>query len=140
MLAPNLLKAMSTEEEQPHNSFMLFWDCYGLEFCQDLTDKMSEAATIDKHNLFDRLKDPETEPPNSAVREMGRIIQMASLRARFNPDRNYELYWLNTEPTITKADIEEWFEETPQSAVDTVRKSGLKLFSGRVTENERVIT
>lgn len=140
MLVKNSFKAMSdTKTESPHNTYILFWDCYGLEACHDLTQKIVDVEETDKHNLFDRLKFPEVEPPNQALRDIGHIIKVSGLRARLNPQRSYELYMLHTEPDMTKDAITTGFDLNPNDMAELVRKRGIKLFSYRNNEPERVI-
>lgn len=127
------------EELEPHNTFVLFWDCHGLEACHDITGTIAEAEKIDRENLFERLKDPEEEPPNSAMREIGRIVQYGSLRARMNSHRNYEMYLINTNIEITKEQLISYFEENPQATADLIRARGKKLVSYRDTEAKRII-
>jgi hypothetical protein len=121
------------------NVFLLFWDCHGLEACVDITEDMREANFLESQNLFERIKNPDDEPPNAAVRKITNMINSMSLRARFNNQRNYELYFIHTEKSVSRDQFETMFNEEPQSAVDLIRDRGQKLFSYRNT-TERVIS
>ncbi len=111
--------------------FIVSWDCYGLEACVDVTEDMERAEQFEKESIFERLKNPDKEPENEATRKICRMIQMMSLRARFNPQRNYEIYWLTATDEITDKDVVNWFDDSPQAAADRVREIGTKLLSNR---------
>lgn len=121
------------------NVFLIFWDCYGLESCIDITESMQQGNMFEYENLFERIKNPDEEPHNEHVHRIGRIINGMSMRARFNPQRNYELYFIHTVKSITTEEFETMFAEDPQSAVELIRDRGQKLFSYRTT-TERVIS
>jgi hypothetical protein len=61
------------------------------------------------------------------------------LRARFNPQRHYEIYIVTATPGIDKDDIREMFENNPQTAADTIRRIGHKYYSDRAQEDRVVI-
>lgn len=123
------------------SKFILFWDCYGLESCVDITEDVERGNDFEKESLFERIKDPAKEPRNSHVANLNRMIHMLQLRAQFNPQRNYELYMVNTQDGITQEDIVQWFEDSPQAAADRCREIGVKLLSHREPNPERrVIT
>jgi hypothetical protein len=100
---------------------------------------MQLGNTFEYENLFERIKNPDEEPHNEHVHRIGRLINGFSMRARFNPQRNYELYFIHTVKSITKEEFETMFVEDPQLAVDLIRDRGQKLFSHRTT-TERVIS
>jgi hypothetical protein len=101
------------------------WDCYGLESIVDVSGKRQKStmATLSGGNI----KHP-TCPE---------FFHM-SMRARFNPQRNYEIYAVVCDPEITKDYIEMMFEENAQAAVDFIRDRGTKLLSYRDSA-ERVV-
>jgi hypothetical protein len=82
-------------------------------------------------NTFRILNDEET------VRNpMTQIIQMMLMRARFNPDRHYELYAIDCDDGITKESLETMFEENPQSSADLIRSRGHKIYSNRASKDK----
>jgi hypothetical protein len=98
------------------------WDCYGLECLYNLTEwskKMTYNTLMEK------------PLPNSPP------IDALMMRARFNPQRNYEIYTFNTEHGLPEEDIREAFENNPQSMVDFIRKHGQKMWSDKVTDKEK---
>lgn len=129
----------SLPDYQDTNVFLIFWDCYGLESCIDVTETMQLGNAFEHESLFERIKNPEEQPHNEHVHQISQMINGMSMRARFNPQRNYELYYIHTVKSITKDQFETMFEEDPQSAVELIRKRGQKLFSHRNT-TERVIS
>jgi hypothetical protein len=64
---------------------------------------------------------------------------MWELRARFNTQRNYEIYLITAVPGIDVDDIRSMFEADPQAAAETIRRIGEKFYSDRETK-ERAIT
>jgi len=121
--------------------FILSWDCYGLEACVDITDDVERGNDFERESLFERIKDPETEPHNEYVAKLNKMVHMMQLRARFNPQRNYEIYMIDATDGVSKEDIEQWFEDSPQAAADRCREIGTQLLSHRETNPERrVIT
>ena len=121
------------------NVFMLAWDCYGLESCIDITDKVQRGNDFEREKIFDLIKDPDKEPHNAAVSEINKLFFGLSMRARYNPQRNYEIYSIHTTADITADDLRKMFEDNPQGTADLIRERGVKLYSDRNTK-ERVIT
>ena len=126
--------------EDELNTFLVSWDMYGVEMCVDITELMAQATLADKENIFERLKNPDEEPPNQPMREINRYVTMATMRGRLNPQRNYEMYSIKTSPEITEEDLRGYFEDNPQGAADMIRDRGTKLMSYRNNEPKRVIS
>lgn len=103
----------------------------------DITEDVERGNDFEKESLFERIKNPEDEPHNEHVSKLNKMIHMMQLRARFNPQRNYEIYMLNTTDGVSKQDLEQWFTDSPQAAVDRVREIGTQLLSHRDTQPER---
>lgn len=121
------------------NIFLLVWDCYGLEACVDVTDQMQRGNNFEKEKIWDLLKDPDNEPQNDAVKEINKIFFTMSMRARYNPQRHYEIYSIHTQKDITQEDLVGMFDHDPQGTAELIRERGIKLYSDRATK-ERVIT
>ena len=109
---------------QPH-TLLLVWDCLGLEYAADLTD-------YEKDIMWSTLKGIEP-----TVRIPG--LDILILRARANPQRNYEIYTVQVEPDVSLKDIKKMFKDTPQEIVDLIRARGHKLYSDRLYTEDRVI-
>lgn len=106
------------------NAYLAMWDCYGLEYLCNLTS-WSKQATLD--TLMERKV--TTPPP----------INQLMLRARFNPQRNYEIYTFSVEEDVTEDELRETFEKNPQFIVDHIRKNGDKIYSDRLNDSEKRI-
>lgn len=120
------------------NKYIIMWDCYGLESCVDVTEDFDRANQFDKESIFERIKDPENLPVNQSMVHITRTINMMQMRARFNPQRNYEIYYIAATEGITEESIRDYFDDNPQGAADVIRERGTKLWSDRST-TERVI-
>lgn len=105
--------------------FLLMWDCYGLETIADYTE-YSEAKTWAA--LQDKTCDAKFPSLNSLM-----------MRARYNSQRNYEIYAVEAVDGITKEDLVNLFNENPQYAAEIIRERGYKIYSDRAT-TDRVIT
>lgn len=113
------------------NAYLVYWCEEGLESVVPIT----EYEPIDAENTFRILNDqePVRNPLNN-------IIQHMILRAQVNSQRHYELYAIDCDNNISKADIEQMFETDPQAAADLFRSRGHKMFCNRAIKNRVVIT
>lgn len=108
----------------PH-TLLLVWDCLGLEYSCDLTN-------YEKELMWSELKG---EKPTVRIPGLDILI----LRARANPQRNYEIYTVQVEADVSLKDIQDMFKDTPQAIVDLVRARGHRLYSDRQYAEDRVI-
>ena len=99
------------------------WDCNGLEAVEQLPDPAETTFALLKG----------TEPPKYPN------IMHWRLRAQFNTQRHYEIYVFDTVKGITKDDIVEMFEASPQHAADTIRRIGTVFHSDRRTEKAVIV-
>ena len=105
------------------NRFAVMWDCNGLEAVEQLPDPAETTFAL--------LKGTEPpKPPN---------IMHWRLRAQFNTQRHYEIYVFETVKGITKDDIVEMFEASPQTAADTIRRIGTVFHSDRQTRQPAIL-
>ena len=103
--------------------FVVMWDCNGLEAVEQLPDPADTTFAL--------LKGTEPpKPPN---------IMHWRLRAQFNSQRHYEIYVFETVKGITKDDIVEMFEASPQTAADTIRRIGTVFHSDRRTRQPAIL-
>lgn len=111
------------------NAFILVWDCLGLETAIPIT----QYEQWEKEQLVSILKgeEPEKSP-------FGTILNSVLLRARFNPQRNYEVYAIDCDRSFTADSWHQFFNDTPQAAANLVRERGHVLYSDRDT-SKRVI-
>ena len=120
------------------NTFIVSWDCEGLESCVDLTKMMIRSNKIDKENLFERIKNPDEVPANAATSEINGIVHRMQLRARYNPQRNYEIYLIDTANNISDKDLVQMFTDSPQASAELIRERGNKLYSDRRTTERKI--
>jgi len=116
------------EQEDPHR-FLLFWDCYGLETVVDMDgyDRKRIEATL-KGEVYKDV-------------DVGELIPMLQLRARYNPQRNYEMYAITMPDGVTEEHVKEMFDVNPQGMATLIRKRGVCLYGKNAeTQNrQRVI-
>ena len=111
----------SSENEKKTDKFLLMWDMYGLEAIVNISEYERKA-----------IEDVLYERP---VKHFS--IQPLLLRARFNSQRRYEIYAIESE--LTEDEIIATFEENPQLIADTVRRLGQKIYSDHVQCSEIMI-
>ena len=106
-----------------NSRWAIMWDCYGLEAIARVPDPSDITFAVLKNA-------PRPEVPN---------IHHWVLRARFNPQRNYEIYIFDSEHGIEREDIVKMFESDPQHAADTIRRLGHCYHSDRATQKSVII-
>jgi hypothetical protein len=111
------------------DTIALMWDCNGLEAAANVSD-------IRRKLVWAKLKGEDTR--NIAAAEPN--LTLWQLRAQFNPQRHYEIYFLEVADGITVKDIRKAFETAPQQMADTVRRIGHRFYSDRNTESAVKIT
>lgn len=109
-----------------NHQFIVSWDCNGLEVCCDVTQAQQRA-------VWEQLKGEL--PSESGIPSMGHLV----LRARYNPQRHYEIYIVEAVDGITEADIRTMFNENPQEAADTIRRLGKCFHSDRTTTKPVIV-
>lgn len=101
-----------------NNYFIGFWSNEGFESITDVT----KYSNIDKLNTFLRLAEkPAAKDP------VGEMIHFMQLRARYNPQRNYEIYAMMTDPEITHECLQEIADSSPQEAAMLFRNHGIPI-------------
>jgi len=109
------------------NAFLVMWDCTGLECVIPYTNPEHDELIAVLSN----------KPMKN---DIGKTLFAMTMRAKFNPQRYYEIYTVNAVDGIEKEDIEEMFENSPQHAADTIRKLGQMIFSDRPDQSKHIIT
>lgn len=103
------------------HSFLVMWDCTGLECVIDITEQEQMRAWAQLQGQ---------DGPSIAS------INMLVLRARYNSQRHYEIYAVTAQDGITREDVAQMFEDSPQLAADTIRRLGRCIHSDRVNKSE----
>lgn len=94
--------------------FLVSWDIYGLESIVNISKGERDA-------ICSALKGEPIEWKNP--------IQTLILRARYNMQRHYEIYYFESE--IDEQEIVSLFKSEPQLMADTIRRIGHKIYSDR---------
>lgn len=101
-----------------NHRFLVVWDRNGLEYVGDIT---ADEQRVTWEALQGR------NSPRRALANPHHLL----LRARYNPQRNYEIYVVDAQEGITEQDITDMFNNDPQASADTIRNKGQCLYSGR---------
>lgn len=113
--------------------FLISFDCNGLECLQDITEYHPD--NWDKNQLLAVMmgKAYKKAPIHAQISQM-------VMRAKFNPQRNYEIYIQQADEDITAANFAAAFNDNPQFWADYVREHhSVKIYSDRVRKGSRVI-
>lgn len=116
---------MEESLSKPAQCLLLMWCSEGLECCVNITE-------IDKKIMWQTMKG---EAATACLPNLNHMI----LRARYNPQRHYEIYSVNVDATITAEDMIGMFEDNPQAMADLIRSRGSKLYSDRARRASQVI-
>jgi len=113
------------------NAFLLSWDMTGLEAVVPI----SQYEEHEHQNLVEVLAGKKkTKNP------LNQIVFMMEMRARYNPQRHYEIYAIDCDHSFTADTWREYFNEHPQEAANIVRDRGVKIYSDRMRKGEVLIT
>ena len=108
-----------------NREFLVVWCSEGIEYVEDITDRDAMATwAVLKGEKIPKL-------PGSG-------INLILLRARINSHRFYEIYTVTSVGGIGKDDILKMFNDSPQTAAETIRRLGNKIYSDR-RETDRVV-
>lgn len=112
------------------NAFIFAWDMLGIESIVPI----SQYEHIDRDNTMRILREEQI------VRSpMNTIIQNLMLRARVNPQRNYEIYAIDCDLSLDEAFWRQQWQDEPQATADLIRERGHKLYSDRLVADNRAI-
>jgi hypothetical protein len=113
------------------NAFIFGWDQLGIESIVPI----SQYERIDIDNTMRLLREePIIRNP------LNDIIQMLTLRARFNTHRHYEIYAIDCDPGMDEKFWQEQWDKYPQETAEIIRQRGHKLFSDRAQPDSIKIT
>lgn len=104
-------------------------DTYVAMWCTEGFEGLYNWSAEQRQSTFDALCGKLVKSSNT--------VTMMTMRARFNPQRHYEIYAFNS--TIPERDIVAMFNDTPQLIVDWIRENGEKIYSDRVKNNQPAI-
>jgi len=122
-----------------NNCFLLSWDCNGLEACVPLHELEEKYNQANKARVWTTLASENGEDPGNPVdREINHVYTSILFRARLNPQRHYEVYTVQTDPSISKEDMIRMFKDSPQSMADLVRERGERLYGDRSKNTTKI--
>ena len=101
------------------NAYVFSWDCRGVEAIVPI----SEYEDWDTAQAFAVLEGKRTKS-----NPVDGIVERLTLRARFNPQRYYEIYALDCDPSFTPEVWSNLWDTEPQQCADMIRKRGVKLY------------
>lgn len=107
------------------STYIVSWDCHGLESCIN-------ASELESERVFNIL----ANRPDKRNNNLGQILTTLTLRARFNSQRHYEIYAVDVDESIGQQDLVQMFETNPQGMADLIRARGRELYSDRAREDQ----
>lgn len=107
------------------SKFLVMWCSEGLETLINIT-------AIEQNNIMKALKGENFSNYNHS-----NPIQHMILRAKFNTQRHYEIFFFESE--IDEDEIKNIFDTDPQLIVDAIRRVGQEIYSDRVVKDRIVI-
>ena len=111
------------------NTFVVSW-------CEEGIEGIISVTELEKTDMWNALKAPSGQNPGGGTAV--RAVNMMVMRARFNPQRHYEVYSISAVDGITEKDLRILFKESPQYAADLLRERGVQLFSDRRDSSSRI--
>jgi hypothetical protein len=104
------------------NAFIFSWDQLGIESIIPIT----QYEKWEQMQLIQMLKDGTKEH-----NPIHRIVNMLTMRAKFNTQRHYEIYAIDCEEGMTEDAWRVMWESCPQETADLIRARGHKIYSDR---------
>ena len=104
--------------------FICMWDENGFE-------NITDCTKWERESLLNTIagKDLTPAPVN---------LQAMTMRARFNPQRAYEIYTFNTVDEFDEESLWEIANENPQALVDLIREKGNRLYGNAKYTEARI--
>jgi hypothetical protein len=109
------------------NAFIFSWDQTGIESIVPIT----QYEHHEKQNLIRMLSEKPV-----ARNPLDSIMQMLLMRARFNPQRHYEIYAVDCAESMDEEFWREQWGQYPQETAELIRERGHKIYSDRANTKE----
>jgi hypothetical protein len=113
------------------NAFIFSWDQLGIESIVPIT----QYEHHDKQQLINILSEKRTQK-----NPLDGILRSLMLRARFNPQRHYEIYAIDCDARLDEAFWRDQWKEYPQETAELIRDRGHRLYSDRASTDRIKIT
>ena len=107
-------------------TFLVSWDCNGLETCINVTEQ-------EQREMWDLLSE------SNSSGSFYKIVQAILLRARYNSHRHYEVYTVHVNSDINEQDLWRMFSENPQGMADLIRERGTKIYSDQAQQGAKIV-
>ena len=113
------------------NAYIFSWDQLGIESIVPI----SQYEYHDQENTM-RLLREQPRIPNP----LNGVVRNLILRARFNPQRHYEIYAIDCAEGMDEKFWREQWDEYPQETAELIRERGHELYSDRAKAGSIKIT
>jgi len=104
--------------------YICMWDERGFETIKDCT-------SWERESLLNTIAGKELKPAPVNLQAM-------MMRARFNPQRHYEIWTFNTVEELDEETLWRYAEDNPQALVDMIRDRGKRLYGEPATTEPRI--
>ena len=108
---------------------------YVVSWCIEGLEGIIPVTALEQEEMWAVLKGDKIPDTKRAAK----AVNMMVLRAKFNPQRHYEIYAIETEDGIGEEDLRRLFTESPQYAADLLRERGTQVHSDRAKKKVQVI-
>ena len=108
------------------HDFIVMWSNEGLEYVADIT-------ADEQRVIIEALKGNKS--PRHAYANPFHL----RLRAQFNTQRHYEIYYIGVDEGVTEQDIRDMFRRDPQGSADLIRSKGECFYSNRLDTSQRSV-
>ena len=123
---------MPSRKKKQYN-FLVVWDMLGLESIFSIDDATQEIENYEKNKVWKTLKEEVVgKRPNPIP------LQMLIMRARYNSQRNYEIYTFKS--SFNMNEVRKLFSDDPQLIAEWIRENGYKIYSDYVRQSSKVIS
>jgi hypothetical protein len=112
-----------------NKSFIFSWDIYGVEAIIPI----SQYEYWEHEYLLKILERGSNVPDRNPLQS---IIQALILRAKFNNQRQYEIYAVGCSEECDEAFWRQQWEVYPQATADIIRERGHKIYSDRIDSSK----
>lgn len=104
--------------------YICMWNEHGFEILKDF-------SSWERESLLNTIAGKELSPPPVNLTAM-------VMRARFNPQRNYEIWTFNTEEQLDEETLWRYADKNPQALVDMIRDRGKRLYANGKNTEQRI--
>jgi hypothetical protein len=104
--------------------YICMWDENGFEVIKDCT-------SWERESFLNTIAGKQLKPAPVNLKSM-------TLRARFNPQRNYEIWTFNTEESLDEETLWQYADANPQALVDMIRERGKRLYGDTKPTETRI--